>query len=111
MSLIKSVRTLTAAIRYKAVAADRKLKQERKQHVFKAIRTVLFVWLDAYPDDFDEPPNYPCLTSLKSFAAQHMQSSDVERCVQRCLRRYIGQDEELRKPIVGTRDVIGHFDP
>ena len=78
--------------RYKAVAADRKLKQERKQHVFKAIRTVLFVWLDAYPDDFDEPPNYPCLTSLKSFAAQHMQSSDVERCVQRCLRRYVGQD-------------------
>ena len=36
-----------------------------------SIRTVLGFWLEAYPEDFREPPRYPCLTELAELARLH----------------------------------------
>ena len=90
------------------MVAERKMKQERKQNVFKAIRTVIFVWIDTYPEDFDEPPNYPCLTSIKTFAKTHMHSTDIADRAQRCLYNYTGQGDEAG-PIVGASVVSCHL--
>jgi hypothetical protein len=39
------------------------------------------MWLDHYTDDFNEPPDYPLLCSLQSFAKQCMHESDLHvRC-------------------------------
>lgn len=69
--------------------------------IYRSIKTVISVWLDSYPEDFDEPPNYPCLTSIESFAAKHMHSAEVEARAMRCLNKYTGS-EELSRPILGA---------
>jgi len=37
-------------------------------NVCRSLKAVLSVWLEAYPEDFREPPEYSALTSLLQFA-------------------------------------------
>ncbi|KAK7095563.1 ral guanine nucleotide dissociation stimulator-like 1 isoform X1 [Littorina saxatilis] len=43
----------------------------------KTMKCVLLVWLDKYPEDFQEPPDFPCLTLLESFAREFIPDSDL----------------------------------
>ena len=65
----------------------------REQHC-KTLRLALHVWLDQYPEDFKEPPNYPCLNQLEAFTQRIMPGSELDEKVQyvlvvhmRCLDR------------------------
>ena len=33
--------------------------------------------MDSYPEDFRDPPSYPCLHAIESFAKQHIPESDL----------------------------------
>ena len=44
----------------------------------KTLRQTLHVWLDQYPEDFQEPPNYPCLTQLETFCSRVMPDSELD---------------------------------
>jgi hypothetical protein len=62
----------------------------------KTLRQALHVWLDQYPEDFQEPPNYPCLSQLENFCSRVMPDSELDQKVRRKseqLRRSAGQDK------------------
>ena len=52
----------------------------REQHC-KTLRLALHVWLDQYPEDFKEPPNYPCLNQLEAFTQRVMPGSELDEKV------------------------------
>ncbi|EHB11226.1 Ral guanine nucleotide dissociation stimulator, partial [Heterocephalus glaber] len=43
-----------------------------------AISTVLGTWLDAYHQDFQEPPDFPCLKQLVEYVQLRFPDSDLE---------------------------------
>lgn len=43
----------------------------------KALRLTLQVWLDGYPEDFRDPPDFPCLQQLKDFTSENLPDSDL----------------------------------
>ena len=49
----------------------------REQHC-RTLRQALHVWLDQFPDDFDDPPNYPCLTQLEAFCRKMLPNSELD---------------------------------
>ena len=53
----------------------------REQHC-KTLRLALHVWLDQYPEDFKEPPNYPCLNQLEAFTQRIMPGSELDEKVE-----------------------------
>ena len=46
-------------------------------NVCRSLKTVLSVWLETYPDDFHEPPEYYTLTSLLQFALCNAVDNDL----------------------------------
>ena len=52
----------------------------RDQHC-KTLRLALHVWLDQFPEDFRDPPNYPCLSQLESFCQKIMPGSELDEKV------------------------------
>lgn len=47
----------------------------------KTLRQSIHVWLDQYPEDFQEPPNYPCLNQLETFTSRVMPDSELDQKV------------------------------
>lgn len=43
----------------------------------RALRLTLQVWLDAYPEDFRDPPDFPGLQQLRTFTQTHLPDSDL----------------------------------
>lgn len=66
--------------RYKALdSSNNKLnvpKALRKDHM-KALRVTLQVWLDAYPEDFREPPSFPSMNQMLEFCKARLPDSDL----------------------------------
>jgi len=54
----------------------------REQHR-RTLRQALHVWLDQYPEDFAEPPNFPCMSQLETFTARVMPESELDGKVRR----------------------------
>lgn len=54
----------------------------RHQHC-KTLRQALHVWLDQYPEDFREPPNFPCLSQLEAFVQRTMPDSELDMKLRR----------------------------
>nr|XP_035953011.1 ral guanine nucleotide dissociation stimulator-like [Halichoerus grypus]XP_035953012.1 ral guanine nucleotide dissociation stimulator-like [Halichoerus grypus]XP_035953013.1 ral guanine nucleotide dissociation stimulator-like [Halichoerus grypus]XP_035953014.1 ral guanine nucleotide dissociation stimulator-like [Halichoerus grypus] len=50
-----------------------------------AISSILGTWLDQYPQDFFQPPEFPRLNVLLTYMGLHMPGSDLERRAQRLL--------------------------
>ncbi len=65
----------------------------REQHR-KTLRQALHVWLDQYPEDFHEPPNYPCLSQLEGFSARVMPDSELDQKVRRKGRELRGKGQQ-----------------
>jgi hypothetical protein len=47
----------------------------------KTLRQAIHVWLDQYPEDLQEPPNYPCLSQLETFCSRVMPDSELDQKV------------------------------
>jgi len=56
---------------------------ERVEQYRRTLRQALHVWLDQFPEDFKEPPNFPCLSHLESFCKKVMAGSELDSKVQR----------------------------
>lgn len=65
--------------RYKTLKAcmDKDTKTDPHDIQIRTIKSVLSVWLDSYPEDFRDPPSYPCLHTLERFSKQHISESDL----------------------------------
>ena len=74
---VPSAATVTTA---SSRAAVRIRPEVREQHC-KTLRLALHVWLDQYPEDFKEPPNYPCLNQLEAFTQRIMPGSELDEKV------------------------------
>ena len=72
---VPSAATVTTSSR-----AVRIRPEVREQHC-KTLRLALHVWLDQYPEDFKEPPNYPCLNQLEAFTQRIMPGSELDEKV------------------------------
>ena len=46
-------------------------------NVCRSLKSVLTVWLETYPDDFREPPEYRALSSLHEFAVHNTSDNDL----------------------------------
>jgi len=57
--------------------------QERMEQYRKTMRQALHVWLDQFPEDYMEPPNFPCLSHLETFCRRVMPGSELDNKVQR----------------------------
>lgn len=44
---------------------------------FRTMKSVIFVWLDTYPEDFQEHPDYTCLHTIEQFAQTYVPESDM----------------------------------
>uniref|UniRef100_A0A0L8IDY7 Ras-GEF domain-containing protein n=2 Tax=Octopus bimaculoides TaxID=37653 RepID=A0A0L8IDY7_OCTBM len=63
--------------RYKILKSEDKEKTELHDVQLKTIKSVISVWLDTYPEDFREDPDYPCLQMLEKFAQECMEDRDL----------------------------------
>ena len=61
-------------------ATPRIREDVRDQHC-KTLRLALHVWLDQFPEDFRDPPNYPCLSQLEAFCQKIMPGSELDEKV------------------------------
>merc|ERR1719291_723192 len=56
---------------------------DRVEQYRKTLRQALHVWLDQFPEDFIEPPNFPCLSHFENFCRRIMPGSELDSKVQR----------------------------
>ena len=56
---------------------------ERVEQYRRTLRQALHVWLDQFPEDYMEPPNFPCLSHLETFCRRVMPGSELDAKVQR----------------------------
>lgn len=88
--------------RYKTLKTNTDTKNELHDIQIRTIKSVLSVWMDSYPEDFRDPPNYPCLHILESFAKQHIPESDLSIRVRHKI-------EKFRKEDIGNSDAKIEF--
>lgn len=55
------------------------------------------MWLDAYPDDFRDPPNYRCLNQLLHFAVVTIADNELELRIKHKLEKFGREDENKSK--------------
>ena len=44
---------------------------------YRTVKSVISVWMDTYPDDFRDDPDYTCLRTLEEFSKVHVPDSDL----------------------------------
>lgn len=63
----------------------------REQHC-RTLRQALHVWMDQFPEDFDDPPNYHSLTHLEAFCRRVLPNSELDIKVHR-------KASQIRRPM------------
>lgn len=58
---------------------------------FSALASILRAWLDQCPEDFQEPPDYPCLHRLMDYLRKALPGSEVLRRAESLLEQLQGQ--------------------
>ncbi|KAH9514515.1 Ral guanine nucleotide dissociation stimulator-like 1 [Bulinus truncatus] len=82
--------------RYKSVRSQTKAdKTELCENTLRALKSVIFVWLDSYPEDFHTAPDYTCLHDLEKFAKESAPGSGIEAKVKEKLEIFRQVDAEL----------------
>ncbi|CAG2192118.1 RGL [Mytilus edulis] len=67
---------------------DSKEKKELHDSQQRTIKSVISVWLDTYPDDFREDPDYQCLHTLMKFSERHLPDSDLSSRAKHKLEKF-----------------------
>lgn len=70
--------------------------------VTRAVYIILDTWLDQYPEDFFQPPEFPCLKVLLAYMGLNMPGSDLERHAQLLLSQL--QHLEPTEPEAGGKE-------
>jgi hypothetical protein len=60
-----------------------RIREEVREQHCRTLRQALHVWLDQFPDDFDDPPNYPTLTQLEAFCRRVLPNTELDIKVHR----------------------------
>lgn len=55
---------------------------------FRTLISALHVWLDSYPEDFKDPPNFSALKELLDFCEEYLPSTELDAKVRHRLERY-----------------------
>ncbi|KAL1491224.1 hypothetical protein ABEB36_011854 [Hypothenemus hampei] len=63
-------------------------KEEQREQHKKTLISALHVWLDSYPEDFKEPPDYPALRLLLEFSDEFLPNTELDAKVRHRLDRY-----------------------
>ncbi|KAJ8966108.1 hypothetical protein NQ317_000021, partial [Molorchus minor] len=63
-------------------------KPDQHEQHRKTLVSALHVWLDSYPEDFKDPPNYSALRQLVTFCEDHLPSTELDAKVRHRLERY-----------------------
>ncbi|XP_047472834.1 ral guanine nucleotide dissociation stimulator-like isoform X2 [Penaeus chinensis] len=66
----------------------------------KALRLTLQVWLDAYPEDFRDPPKFTCLQQLREFTRANLPDSDLNIKVGYKLEKMRKEEETKGSPML-----------
>uniref|UniRef100_G3UEP1 N-terminal Ras-GEF domain-containing protein n=1 Tax=Loxodonta africana TaxID=9785 RepID=G3UEP1_LOXAF len=64
---------------------------ESQDEIKNAISSILGMWLDKYPEDFRELPDFPCLRLLEDYTGLNMPGSELQERV----RLLLAQMEQL----------------
>ena len=64
------------------------MREGVREHSLRTLRQTIHVWLDQYPEDFQEPPNYPCLSQLEAFCRRVMPDSELDQKVNEVAMRF-----------------------
>ncbi|KAL4219215.1 Ral guanine nucleotide dissociation stimulator-like 1 [Mactra antiquata] len=78
--------------RYINIKANKESKNELQDIQLRTIKSVFSVWIDSYPEDFRDPPNYVCLRKLEALARQHIPESDLAIRVKHRIDRFRKED-------------------
>ncbi|CAG5124735.1 unnamed protein product, partial [Candidula unifasciata] len=82
--------------RYKLLCSQIKEdKSELYETQHRSLKSVVFVWLDTYPEDFHDSPDYICLHVLDKFAREYAPGTDIGRKVKEKLAAFRQEDVEL----------------
>lgn len=76
------------------------LSQHYQNFLHSALASILRAWLDQCPEDFQEPPDYPCLHRLMDYLRRALPGSEA-------LRRAEGLLEQLQSQ-AGMDDTDGN---
>lgn len=80
--------------RYKQLdSQDKSNDKDVNESLRKNIKVTLLVWLDAYPDDFRDPPNYRCLNQMLHFATNSISDGELELRLKHKLEKFIREEE------------------
>ena len=72
----------------------------REQHC-RTLRQALHVWMDQFPEDFDDPPNYTSLTQLEAFCRRVLPNSELDIKVHR-------KASQIRRPTEPPPHKLGY---
>ncbi|XP_055898714.1 ral guanine nucleotide dissociation stimulator-like 1 isoform X2 [Biomphalaria glabrata] len=82
--------------RYRFLRSQTKVdKTELCENMLRSLKSVLFVWLDSYPEDFHMAPDYTCLHELQKFAKDTAPGSGIEAKVKEKLEAFRQEDAEM----------------
>lgn len=79
--------------RYKQIGEEVSMKQHVREAHRRAVKTVLCVWLESYPDDFHDPPSHSVLRSLQKFGEQQMQDGEFCQKTSKILKAFSQRDD------------------
>ncbi|EFB24483.1 hypothetical protein PANDA_022352 [Ailuropoda melanoleuca] len=67
--------------------ASTHLVERRHWVLSRAISSILATWLGHYPEDFFQPPEFPCLRALLAYVRRNVPGSDLEQRAELLLSR------------------------
>lgn len=63
----------------------------------RVLRSALHVWLDAFPDDFREPPDFCLLKKLAAFCEEQAKDTELHFKVKHRMDRLINQPPQSKR--------------
>lgn len=65
----------------------------------RVLRSALHVWLDAFPEDFREPPDFCLLKQLAAFCEEQAKDTELHFKVKHRMERLINQPPPSKHPL------------
>lgn len=95
--------------RYLTVGSDQTLQLQSRETCQQSLRSVLSAWLETYPDDFREPPEYSALTSLVQFALCNAFDNDLAQKARDQLTAFRHRDSSERISSGLVDDLVNNY--
>ena len=72
----------------KILPASLEMTEDVRQEHLKSIRSILYIWLDYYNEDFNEPTEYQNLNELNKFAHDHFYETELVKLIRKKFELY-----------------------